>query len=133
MSLLGLLPRWYQARMKAAKLRNHLRPRRSWLVLDVGSGDGPAPAADVLCDRFVADDAERVAPLRLDRPFVSGDLEHLPFRDGAFDFVYCSHVLEHTADPARAIGELERVARAGYVEVPAEYLEKTAKSTPSHA
>ena len=132
MNPLGLLPLLYQARMKAAKLRNHLRPKRSWRVLDIGSGDGPAPAADVLCDRFVGDDTERTAPIRLDRPFVSGDVEHLPFKDRAFDFVYCSHLLEHTRDPGRAISELERVAGAGYVEVPSEYLEKTAKSTPSH-
>jgi len=132
MSPVRLLPLFYQARMKAAKLRNHVRPRRSWRVLDVGSGDGPAPAADVLCDRFVGDDTERTAPIRLDRPFVSGDVEHLPFKDGAFDFVYCSHLLEHTQDPSRAIAELERVARAGYVEVPSEYLEKAATSTPTH-
>lgn len=130
--LLRLLALYFQLRLKAGKLLNHLVPKRSWRVLDVGSGDGPAPAADVLCDRFVGDDTERTAPILLDRPFVSGDLEHLPFKDRAFDFVYCSHVLEHTKNPARAIAELERVASAGYVEVPSEYLEKTAKSTSSH-
>jgi uncharacterized protein YbaR (Trm112 family)/SAM-dependent methyltransferase len=132
MNPLDLLPFFYRTRTKAARLRNHLRPRRSWRVLDIGSGDGPTPAADVLCDRFVGDDTERNAPILLDRPFVSGDVEHLPFRDQAFDFVYCSHLLEHTRDPARAIAELERVARAGYVEVPSEYLERAAKSTPTH-
>jgi uncharacterized protein YbaR (Trm112 family)/SAM-dependent methyltransferase len=132
MGLLRPLAIYYQARMKLAKLRIHLLPRRRWRVLDVGSGDGPTPAADVLCDRFVGDDAERTAPLKLDRPFVSGDVQDLPFVDGAFDFVYCSHLLEHTTDPARAILELQRVARGGYVEVPSEYLEKAAKSTASH-
>ena len=132
MGLLQLLPLYFKTRFKLIKLRNHLRPKRSWRILDVGSGDGPSPAADVLCDRFVGDDTERTAPIRLDRPFVSGDVECLPFRDGAFDFVYCSHLLEHTRDPSRAISELERVARAGYVEVPSEYLEKAALSTPTH-
>ncbi len=132
MSPLRLLALAYQARMKVAKLRNHLRPKRSWRVLDIGSGDGPAPSADVLCDRFVGDDTERTAPIRLDRLFVSGDVEHLPFKNRAFDFVYCSHLLEHTQNPGCAIAELERVAPAGYVEVPSEYLEKAAKSTPSH-
>ena len=132
MNPLGILPAFYRARTKAARLRNHLRPKRSWRVLDIGSGDGPTPAADVLCDRFVGDDTERNAPILLDRHFVSGDVEHLPFRDQAFDFVYCSHLLEHTRDPAQATSELERVARAGYVEVPSEYLERAAKSTPTH-
>jgi uncharacterized protein YbaR (Trm112 family)/SAM-dependent methyltransferase len=132
MSLLGLLPLFYRTRFKLGKLRNYLRPQRSWRILDVGSGDAPAPSADVLCDRFVGDDTERTAPIRLDRPFVSGDVESLPFQDHAFDFVFCSHLLEHTQHPARAIAELARVARAGYVEVPSEYLEKAAKSTPTH-
>jgi SAM-dependent methyltransferase len=132
MGLLRPLAIYYETRMKLAKLRIHLLPRRGWRVLDVGSGDGPTPAADVLCDRFVGDDAERTAPLKLDRPFVSGDAQDLPFVDGAFDFVYCSHVLEHTTDPTRAISELQRVARAGYIEVPSEYLEKAAKSTAAH-
>ncbi len=79
-------------------------------MLDVGSGNGPTPAADVLCDRFVCDDTERTAPLKLDRPFVFGDVQDLPFVDSAFDFVYCSHLLEHTIDPTRAISELQRVA-----------------------
>lgn len=132
MNLLNILPLYYRARVKAARLRNHLRPKRSWRVLDVGSGDGPSPAADVLCDRFVGDNTERNSPICLDRPFVSGDVHSLPFRDLAFDFVYCSHLLEHTRDPGRAIAELERVSRAGFVEVPSEYLERTAKSTPTH-
>jgi len=132
MRLLRLLAIYYQTRMKLAKLRIHLLPRRGWRVLDVGSGNGPTPAADVLCDRFVCDDTERVAPLKLDRPFVCGDVHDLPFADSAFDFVYCSHLLEHTIDPTRAIAELQRVARGGYIEVPSEYLEKAAKSTAAH-
>ena len=132
MGLLRPLAVCFQVRMKLAKLRIHLLPQRGWLVLDVGSGDGPTPAADVLCDRFVGDDAERTAPLKMDRPFVSGDVQDLPFVDRAFDFVYCSHLLEHTTDPGRAISELQRVAGGGYIEVPSEYLEKAAKSTASH-
>jgi len=43
--------------------------------------------------------------------FVLGDLRSLPFKEGVFDFVLCSSVLEHLyEDGARkAIHELERV------------------------
>jgi ubiquinone/menaquinone biosynthesis C-methylase UbiE len=43
----------------------------------------------------------------------------MPFADNSFDFVCCSHVLEHVSDPERACSELMRVARRGYIEVPA--------------
>jgi len=90
------------------------------LVLEVGSGQNPSPRADVLCERYVADGTERHDALpRVDRPLVVGDIARLPFRDNAFDFVVCTHVLEHVADPSGAIGELTRVARRGYVETPA--------------
>jgi SAM-dependent methyltransferase len=89
------------------------------VVLEVGSGQAPNPRSNVLCDLYVGDDTERnQEPLQLDRPLVVGDLHHLPFKDGSFDYVICSHVLEHVEDPARCISELTRVAGRGYVEVP---------------
>lgn len=91
------------------------------LVLDVGSGNDPHPRADVLVDKFVQDDRERQHRLVADRPMVGGDLEALPFKDGAFDFVIASHVLEHVTDPAKAAAELQRVAKRGYVETPSEF------------
>jgi len=45
----------------------------------------------------------------------SGD--DLPFRDGAVDFVFSSHVIEHFADPLRALEEWRRVARRKVVLV----------------
>ena len=52
------------------------------------------------------------------RPLFWADAADMPFADHAFDYVICSHVLEHVPDPPRVIGELTRVAKAGYVEVP---------------
>jgi SAM-dependent methyltransferase len=44
---------------------------------------------------------------------VAADVTALPFEDGAFDSVLCSHVLEHVADERAALAELRRVLRPG--------------------
>jgi SAM-dependent methyltransferase len=45
---------------------------------------------------------------------LSGGLaDRLPYRDGIFDLVCCSWVLEHLARPARAFAEVARVLRPG--------------------
>lgn len=90
------------------------------LVLEIGSGHNPKVRSDVLCDKYLFDDTERGGKLAVDRPLVVADGERLPFRDGAFDYVICCHVLEHARDVARFIGEIERVGRAGYIETPSE-------------
>jgi ubiquinone/menaquinone biosynthesis C-methylase UbiE len=41
-----------------------------------------------------------------------------PFPDKHFDFLICSHVLEHLKDPVRTCSEFSRIAKAGYIEVP---------------
>lgn len=52
------------------------------------------------------------------KPFEIADINHLPFEDKSFDFVYCSHVLEHVDDPIQACAELARGGHRGYVETP---------------
>lgn len=52
------------------------------------------------------------------KPLYKCSVEQMPFKDKEFDFVYCSHVLEHVVDPIRACRELMRVARRGYIETP---------------
>ena len=54
----------------------------------------------------------------IDRPLVCGDAECLPFVDGAFDYIYSSHTLEHVIHPEHAIKEFMRVARKGYIVTP---------------
>lgn len=108
-----------RARFFSRKFRLGFRPGD--LVLDVGSGNDPHPRADILCDKFVLDDTEREGRLVADRPIVGGDLEALPFRDQSIDFVIASHVLEHVTDPQKAVSELQRVAKRGYIETPAEF------------
>ena len=92
------------------------------LVLDIGSGDKPHWRADVLLDRYLdpAHGGQRSgrAAARVSRPMFDADAGAMPFADGAFDYVVCSHVLEHVVDPAAVAAEMQRVAKAGYIEVP---------------
>lgn len=100
-----------------------MRIGRDDFVLEIGSGNNPRPRADILCDRFIEEDAERGGAIVADRPLVEADAQALPFADRAFDYVICSHVLEHVEEPARMLGELMRVAPRGYIETPSEIAE----------
>lgn len=92
-------------------------------VLEIGSGNNPRHRSDVLCDKMIEDDRERGGRIVADRPLVEADAQWLPFRDQAFDYIICSHVLEHVEEPARMLDELMRVGRRGYIETPSEVAE----------
>jgi SAM-dependent methyltransferase len=94
------------------------RPRR---ILEVGCGEGIVLAT--LASRLPG---TRLDGLELDgtalnaartrcpgATFVRGDACAVPFEDQSFDLVVCLEVLEHLPEPARALRELRRVARAG--------------------
>ncbi len=95
---------------------------RTGLVLDIGSGDKPHWRADVLLDRFPgaehAGQRSGQAAARIDRPTFDADAEDMPFADKVFDYVICSHVLEHVRHPELVVNEMMRVGTAGYIEVP---------------
>ena len=44
--------------------------------------------------------------------------QNLPFKDKEFDYVILSHVLEHVPNIFEFTKEVERVAKAGYIELP---------------
>lgn len=94
------------------------------LVLEVGSGASPYFRANVLCDAYEETQERFFTPLVHDRPTILAFVEQLPFRDDAFDFVIASHVLEHSAEPEKFISEIQRVAKAGYIEVPDAFMER---------
>ncbi|ODU22006.1 MAG: methyltransferase [Sphingomonas sp. SCN 67-18] len=85
-------------------------------VLDVGCGTGYL--LDWLKQRrgdltltgtdFIIEPGTRTR--HADIRFVEGHVERLPFEDGSFDTVICTHVLEHILDFRGALAELRRVA-----------------------
>lgn len=104
--------------------RLHCPVAKSALVLEVGSGGSPYFRANVLIDAYAETRERHWAPFITDRPSVLGMGERLPFRDKSFDFVIASHVLEHSADPDKFLSELQRVAKAGYIETPDAFMER---------
>ena len=49
--------------------------------------------------------------------FITAPAETLPFDNGAFDTMVCTHLIEHLLEPRRAIAELRRVARRRIIVV----------------
>lgn len=107
-----------------ARLHTPSPPERG-LVLEVGPGQAPHPRADVVVDKYVADDFERQGALDLSKPLVVADGHRLPFADRTFAYTLALHVLEHATDPAGFAAELSRVAPAGFVQVPTRIAELT--------
>lgn len=100
----------------AGIVRERVRsPIRRFLVVGCGSGAEAATLARKLGVQVVGIDlrgafdpaAAAAADLR------QGDATRLEFADGAFDFVYSYHVLEHIPDHAKALAEMQRVLAKG--------------------
>jgi hypothetical protein len=104
------------------------------LVLDVGGWAAPLARADWVIDllphatRGLYGAADPAAERFDATTWVQADVcgpAPWPFEDGQFDVAVCSHTLEDVRDPVFVCTELARVARAGYVEVPAPVEELT--------
>lgn len=110
------------------------------VVLDVGGWADPFERADWVIDLMPYDtrglyermgwtgprrrETERFSP----ETWVERDIcnrEPWPFDDGSIDFVVCSHTLEDVRDPVWVCSELNRIAKAGYVEVPSRLEEQS--------
>ena len=100
-------------------------------MLEVGPGSCPHPRSDVLLEKIFNDEKEAKAQrghankpvTRQKMVYYSGG--RFPFRDKEFDYVICSHVLEHVAKEELPIfiSELIRVAKAGFIEYPTIFYE----------
>jgi SAM-dependent methyltransferase len=112
------------AQDSAAYLLPHLEPGLS--VLDIGCGPGTitadiadrvAPGAVTAVDRSA--DVLEVARAEAGRRevsnvcFATADVHGLDFPDNSFDVVHAHQVLQHVADPVRALREMKRVCRPG--------------------
>jgi SAM-dependent methyltransferase len=116
--------RWRTAANSAAYLLPRLAPGMS--VLDVGCGPGTITAdlaAVVSPGRVTAVEVTEQA-LDLARAeaqargvttidFVVADVHDLDLADGSFDVVHAHQVLQHVADPVRALQEMRRVCVPG--------------------
>jgi SAM-dependent methyltransferase len=89
-------------------------------VLDVGGARQRGAFRPPAGARFIVADVERGH-----RPHVAADVQALPFRDGAFDAVKATELLEHVPDVARALAECRRVLRpGGHVVITVPFLER---------
>jgi hypothetical protein len=97
-------------------------------VLEVGPGATPHQASDVFLEkRFPEHEAFRqrggLPRKDLNRPVIYYEGDVFPFRDREFDYVICSHVLEHVDNVDMFLNELVRVASRGYIEFPTVHYE----------
>lgn len=96
-------------------------------VLEIGPGATPHSRSDVLLELQYTSEEQRVAQygssnqLNTNKEIVYYDGKEFPFKDKQFDYVICSHVLEHVDDVESFLQEIQRVATKGYLEFPTIY------------
>ena len=114
---------FHKEKLRSIKAKDH--------VLEIGPGALPHPRADIYLERIFETeegarsqrgDASRVA---YQKPVVYYDGGRFPFEDEEFDYVICSHVLEHIPleELQQFISEIQRIAHKGYIEFPSVFYE----------
>ena len=109
-------PEAFFHRNRARVIRGLVRRHGAPPYLDAGCGTGlnlrDLPAGSTGLDinpRNLALLRQRLPTMNV----VEGDLEAMPFPDGAFGTIVCTEVLEHVPDPSTALAEIRRVLRPG--------------------
>ena len=96
-------------------------------VLEIGPGGTPHPRSDLFLDKIYQNPNEAIgqrgyAPsLKTDKEIILYEGDIFPFTNDEFDYVICSHVLEHVENVDIFISELTRIAKKGYLEYPTIY------------
>ncbi len=98
---------WAMNQISYRFLKNRILKRQKWdLNICCGKTDGGGVNADIVRHG----DVPRFQCIE--------DIYRLPFREGQFDSVLCSHTLEHVENPDRFYGELCRVGRQVVLVLP---------------
>jgi SAM-dependent methyltransferase len=98
-------------------------------VLEVGPGGTPHPRSNIFLELKYDDECEwrlqrgNVDGLKTNNPVIYYDGNIFPFSDKEFDYIICSHVLEHVENIRDFLSELFRVGCKGYIEYPTIYYE----------
>jgi SAM-dependent methyltransferase len=104
-----------------------IKPTES--VLEIGPGGTPYPRSDVFLELKYDDENEWRAQrgntdkLITNKPVIYYNGDIFPIRDNEFDYIICSHVIEHVENVEQFFSEIFRVASKGYVEYPTMYYE----------
>lgn len=114
-------------------------PRHRWLWLFLrGASAGTVlhVAPEAVLEQGVRGLAREYvsADIEPGRAAVQADLTSLPFEDGRFDLIICSHVLEHVQDDGAAMREMHRVLRPGgvaLIQAPVNYDQAQTYEDPS--
>jgi SAM-dependent methyltransferase len=102
-------------------------PKTTWKVLEIGPGSTPYPRSDAFLELRYEDEAIKLRqrgnvkgiPRFGNRPLYLYDGGSFPFDDNEFDYVICSHVIEHVPNPEKFMSEIFRVGSGrGYIEFP---------------
>ncbi len=93
-----------------------LSSNKNLKILDLGcSNKNFWPEANHFAD--IHDYKNDFENLNLDYTQIKPDSK-LPFKDKEFDYVICTHVIEHVNHPMSFKEEIERIGKSGYIELP---------------
>ena len=107
-----LHPQWLLGRQE--QLAPWLKEHCTGIILDIGSADRWIEMHFDVNTQYVAlDYPETGQDLYQSRPDVFADAASLPFQDDSIDTVLLLEVLEHIAEPRKALKEIARVLKPG--------------------